>query len=536
VSMDGSTMDLSWSWAKELNERKQLATLFDVNTTVMVGPVPVRFGAQMPFGWGVAMNAAYDVGAAMTFPFQGTKRFDYVCTLRDRCVSRLTGDDQDTIEFGAPDGVQGGFGAAGRVTVKPYVYLEAIGYLYDPHIAHVGIGAEAGLPVTLGGANSSTCGAVEKVQGNYLDISAEVGLYFTYNLVGVADTLGIDWMYDVRFLNLWSIYKTEDLIRGEPAIKVLRRNLAFMRFNEDANISPFTPVVVADGEAGVGLAEPFAFRMRDCVPFKDAVTYQVDWADGTNSKVTEQIDSSTGHRKNLAQINKTWNAAGSRAVKVFPLKDSSGRDLTAKGDGSFPAVTNKTVSVSAYVAPPAPSGVTLTKSGTNGQTLNVSWQATTNTTKYKVEREANGVRNSNTVVNAPTTSYSQSSGGNGTFRYFIRACNDNGGMERCSSQVASNSVVVGNPPSAPASISNVNGRCNGLSTVKWSAVSGATSYKLFASTGSTPGNAVQVYSGAGLDMEVNPPSATYYWVKACNISGCSTFSASTRTTFYPGCM
>lgn len=540
VSVDDSNMEVNWSWSDTLDERHELFKLFDVSTTVMIGPVPVRFGAQMPIGWGFSMTTSYDLSAQMTFPFSGVKRFDYLCTLRDRCQSQLDPNDPNntTLEFGASNDLTGSTGASGSITVKPYVYLEALGYLYDPRVAHVGIGVEAGLPLTLWGTHDD-CGAgtgdaTDNVQGNFMDLNAELGLYFTYNLVGVADTLGLDWDFGVYFLDFWKVFETEDVIRKKGPIKVLRKNLLFSRWNENAGVSPFTPVVTTDGDAGVGIAESISMRLRSCVPLKDAVTYRVEWSDGATKEVHEPTQSSTGHRAGLAQVNLTWNTSGAKIVKVTPIRDAAGRDLTVMNSGGpKPATTERTVNVSAYVAPPTPASITLSKSGSS---LKVTWSATSNTTKYKLDREYNGVWTFATTVNAPTVEYTQSSPNIGTYRYRVRACNNNGGVERCSSSKTSASVVVGTPPSPPSSVSNVSALCKGLSTVKWSAVSGATSYRLYANTLNSPGTATQVYSGTALSQQVNPPSATYYWVKACNAVGCSTFSAYTRTQFYPVCM
>ena len=56
------------------------------------------------------------------------------------------------------------------------------------------------------------------------------------------------------------------------------------------------------------------------------------------------------------------------------------------------------------------------------------------------------------TVNVPTTTYTQSTMPIGTYRYRIKPCNNNGGVERCNTTGAiSNTIVVGNPPPAPGS-------------------------------------------------------------------------------------
>jgi hypothetical protein len=537
VSMDNSSLDLSLGFsAKKI--RKELFKLLDVQKSFMVGPVPVVVGAQIPFGWGVATSVNFEGGFSAGFPMRGTRRFDYICTFKDRCQNQLDANDpnnDNTLEFTAVQDVEFGYGGAGSITVKPYIYLEALGYLYDPRVSHVGFGFEAGLPVTVF-FNHGNCGAgTEILHGAFADLNAELSFYFKYNAAGLADTLGIDWDKEVRFLNLWTVFKTEDVIRGNKPIHVLRRNLWFTRFNEpDSAVSPFTPIVVTDGIAGVGFDEPISARMRDCIPLKDPVTYQIEWEDKTTTTMREYGDNNTGHRNTLAQTTKKWTSAGKKAIRIYPLTDTAGRDLTKVDLKKSVAATARTVDVSQYVAPPAPTAVTLAKEGTTG--LKLTWKAPTNTTKYKIELEKNGVWSYIGIVYAPNVSHSLANNANGTYRYRIAACNDNGGVERCQNPaVVSNTAIIGNPPPPPSSVSNVDRRCFGMAEIRWSAVNGATSYKLYSNTLNDASKSVQVYSGTALKREVNPPAETYYWVKACNVSGCSTFSTSTRTRMYPGC-
>ncbi len=87
------------------------------------------------------------------------------------------------------------------------------------------------------------------------------------------------------------------------------------------------------------------------------------------------------------------------------------------------------------------------------------------------------------------------------------------------------------PPSAPAGVSATDGTYMDNVLITWSASSGATSYEVWRNTGDNSGAATKISSpdptGTSYeDTGVAAGSTYYYWVKAVNAGGASSFSAS----------
>ena len=84
-----------------------------------------------------------------------------------------------------------------------------------------------------------------------------------------------------------------------------------------------------------------------------------------------------------------------------------------------------------------------------------------------------------------------------------------------------------NVPAAPTGLTATDGTYTDKVTVSWSAVSGATSYKVYRNTTSDSGTATQI--GTPTPTTYNDTTATagttyYYWAKATNAAGDSGFS------------
>ncbi|WP_419482888.1 hypothetical protein [Dokdonella sp.] len=92
------------------------------------------------------------------------------------------------------------------------------------------------------------------------------------------------------------------------------------------------------------------------------------------------------------------------------------------------------------------------------------------------------------------------------------------------------------PTSSPV-VSHENLMCWGGNLIKWTAVSGATEYRLFQSISSSFIAPTQVYQGGGIAVHANVPSSgAYYRVQACNSSGCSNYAGTEYAEYYTGCL
>jgi fibronectin type 3 domain-containing protein len=177
-------------------------------------------------------------------------------------------------------------------------------------------------------------------------------------------------------------------------------------------------------------------------------------------------------------------------------------------------------------APSVPSGFTAT--GASSTIINLSWTASTDNvgvTTYFVESCAGAGCTSFaqiatvTTPTPPATTYSNIQlAPSSTYLYRIRAGDAAGNLSSYSA-TASGSTLAG-PPSAP-SISPTNLQTTSTTFgISWTAPSGATSYKLFASPDgvtytlgwTTSATSQSVTTGLG---------DHYYRVQACNAAGCS---------------
>jgi serine protease len=130
----------------------------------------------------------------------------------------------------------------------------------------------------------------------------------------------------------------------------------------------------------------------------------------------------------------------------------------------------------------------------------------------------------------PSHSYDDTSAVPGTtYYYWVKACNSAG----CSGFSASDSgyrAIEVTKPSPPTGISASDGNYTDKVQVSWTASADATTYQVFRHTSNTSSAASEL-TGNHPASPYNDTSAVagttyYYWVKACNSSGCSGFSAS----------
>ena len=165
------------------------------------------------------------------------------------------------------------------------------------------------------------------------------------------------------------------------------------------------------------------------------------------------------------------------------------------------------------IAPPPPqmpTGVTATASG---GAIVIGWSAVSGATSYTIQKNAGGVIS--TIPGVTGTSYSDRSISAGaSYTYNVKACNSAG----CSANSAGASATA--PAAVPGAPGNVSAMSiSGYAYVSWSAVSGATSYRVLKVNGMT---APATTSGTDYaDTSVTVGNTYTYQVSACNSSGCS---------------
>lgn len=159
-----------------------------------------------------------------------------------------------------------------------------------------------------------------------------------------------------------------------------------------------------------------------------------------------------------------------------------------------------------------------------------------------------------TTENVPATShaFSHPAGGDATYYYRIRACNQDTAASNCGSYSNTATVKIVPPPGVPSSLSVPPSSNTGNFRVTWSAGAGGTPEK-FIVNGTTdvceydyetrrdicwrlPGGGDYTVAATFVDISGLGEGTYFYTVRACNSSGCSPASAaaSIKVTLAPG--
>ena len=162
--------------------------------------------------------------------------------------------------------------------------------------------------------------------------------------------------------------------------------------------------------------------------------------------------------------------------------------------------------------------------------IDLTWRNIDNETSYTLYR--NMINDTNTVSNIAgfavnQTNYSDTGLAGGTlYCYWIKVVNVHG-MSRFSG-AASNTTSPSGPPSAPSFVNTAVISTNEIQ-VSWENVPSETSYTLYRNTLNDPNTALKVTGTAAnivnfSDVSLNPGNKYYFWVKAYNSLGESSFS------------
>jgi len=158
---------------------------------------------------------------------------------------------------------------------------------------------------------------------------------------------------------------------------------------------------------------------------------------------------------------------------------------SANAAGSSAASNEASVAVP--VPPAAPTSLAATAG--NGQAT-LSWKASTGASSYEVFQGSTAGGESTVPVATGITGVSTVIGGlkNGSTYYFVVEAVNDGGSSAKSNEAT---VIPATGPAAPTTVKAVTGSASGSILVSWSAVSGATSFNIYAGTssggeGSTP--------------------------------------------------
>ena len=93
-------------------------------------------------------------------------------------------------------------------------------------------------------------------------------------------------------------------------------------------------------------------------------------------------------------------------------------------------------------------------------------------------------------------------------------------------------------PSSAPTLTVVPGLCFGANTLSWTSVSGADHYQVFqsASSGFSGSSRISVQTTRTLIVDIDYMDTQYFRVRACNGSGCGSYSSIKSASYYNGCI
>ena len=193
--------------------------------------------------------------------------------------------------------------------------------------------------------------------------------------------------------------------------------------------------------------------------------------------------------------------------------------------------SSRSSAVSATTAPERPE--TPTTATQSEGAISISWSAVAGATHYKLYRSETSEGSFDQIGGDITaTDYVDNSGlaANTSYYYQLESCNDNG----CSSR--SSAVSATTTPERPSALT-VAAQSEGAVSISWSAVAGATHYKLYRSE-TSEGSFAQIGGDIAAtdyvdDNDLAANTSYYYQLAACSGSGCSSRSSAVSATTTP---
>jgi fibronectin type 3 domain-containing protein len=202
--------------------------------------------------------------------------------------------------------------------------------------------------------------------------------------------------------------------------------------------------------------------------------------------------------------------------------------LVAENDAGASGAGNQVSATPTPGSPPVPTGVQATAAD---RVVNLNWQASAGATAYQAYWSTSpGVTVSDNLINIPSgTTLAHAGRTNGTTYFYRFAAVGPFGVSALSAEVSARPIVL---PAQPSGVS-VTG-ANGQATIRWSAVPGATEYRIHRSTSAgvtTASPAINGITGVShTDTGLTNGTAYYYRVLALNAFGAGELSSEVQVT------
>ena len=182
----------------------------------------------------------------------------------------------------------------------------------------------------------------------------------------------------------------------------------------------------------------------------------------------------------------------------------------------------------AETMPAPPTGLSASQGGSN-ENVHLSWTASANARYYMIYRNTTNSHEDQSVISEKITtcSFEDHSAAPGVRHYYwVTACNSAG----CSDYSSPASGWCGEiPPPPPVNVSASQGTFSDRIVLSWSTSVGASFYQVYRNTIENLDHVEQLpeepASSPFYDATAEAATVYYYWVKACNLAGCSNYSA-----------
>ena len=178
-------------------------------------------------------------------------------------------------------------------------------------------------------------------------------------------------------------------------------------------------------------------------------------------------------------------------------------------------------------APSTPSAPSV--SVASSSSINISWSTVADATYYQLYRNTTNSSSSASLVYSSSETFAADTGlaANTQYYYWISACNSVSCSNLSEVTTATTYEEEQSFPATPAA-PTVSATGSSSVSISWSSSSDATYYQLYQNTSDgSSSSASKVYEGSATSTSQTGLSAStiyYYWLKACNDAGCSSFS------------
>jgi len=280
-------------------------------------------------------------------------------------------------------------------------------------------------------------------------------------------------------------------------------------------ITPTVPVSVPAAPSAVNAVAGNALVTLTWTAAPSATSYSIYRSTSQGSQGALLGSSPTPSYSDTAVVN------GTTYFYVVTASNSAGQGpASIQSAGATPQVP--------ATRPAAPTGLNATSG--NAQ-VTLTWTAAATATSYNVYRSTTpGVQGAK-IGSSPSVGYADSTSVNGTTYYYeVTAVNAAGEGAPSTQSSAATPAVPAVVPAAPASVNTADGASQ--VTISWTAVSGATSYKVYRSTTQgARGTLVGSTSSTTLSDNTVVGGTTYYFVvTASNAAGEGAASAAASVT------